>query len=154
MKVKNLMDEPTHLNQLAVWHHQEWTHLNPGQTLEERKEKMRLYLGPELLPSTFIGKVDEELVGSAAIVECDMDSHPELSPWLASVFVADSFRQQGYGGRLVKHIMSEAKAAGIEKLYLFTPSQAKFYASLGWKVHSEERYRGENVTVMEVSLHK
>jgi hypothetical protein len=28
----------------------------------------------------------KHLIGAVALVESDMDSHPELSPWLASVY--------------------------------------------------------------------
>ena len=50
----DLSSEPQHIPVLAVWHHQEWAHLNPGGSLEKRIKKMQAYLGDELLPSTFV----------------------------------------------------------------------------------------------------
>lgn len=148
----NLSEQPGHITTLAEWHHNEWAHLNPGGSLEKRIEKMRGYLGSELVPSTFIYKRDGQLAGSAAIVVSDMDSRPELTPWLASVFVAPEFRRQGMGSRLVEHVMMQARRASIERLYLFTPDRADFYQKLGWTRMAEELYRGHRVTVMQVSL--
>lgn len=113
---------------------------------------MKLFLSDDdLIPSTFIAK-ENNLMGSASIIEQDMDTRPELTPWLASVFVAPEYRNNGVGSSLVKHIMQTAKQAGIEKLYLFTPDRETFYEKLGWQVLSREIYRGHSVTVMYIKL--
>jgi N-acetylglutamate synthase-like GNAT family acetyltransferase len=152
MNILNLKEEAYHIGQLSEWHHNEWSYLNPDGSVEKRADKMKMYLGSELVPSTFIGKDGEELIGSAAIVESDMDTHEELSPWLASVYVSSNNRKKGYGASLVMHVMEKAKEQGIEKLYLFTPSEETFYKNIGWCKKYEENYRGHLVTVMEVTL--
>lgn len=154
MAILNLSEEPEHIPTLAQWHHTEWANLNPGGTLEKRIEKMQGYLGGDLVPSTFIYKYQGQLAGSAAIVESDMDTWPELTPWLASVYVAPEFRRQGIGSRLVRHVMLKARDAGVDKLYLFTPDRADFYRKLGWTKVAAELYRGHEVTVMQVCLKK
>jgi N-acetylglutamate synthase-like GNAT family acetyltransferase len=152
MTILNLTQEPHQIPTLAQWHQTEWADLNPGQTLEQRMERMQAYLSSKLIPSTFIYKQEGQLTGSAAIIESDMDTRHELTPWLASVYVAPEFRRQGIGARLVKHIMLEAETAGIAKLYLFTPDQADFYKKLGWKAMADEYYRNHRVTVMSAEL--
>jgi len=152
LNIINLSQEPHHIPTLAKWHHAEWAHLNPGGTLENRIERMQGYLSKELVPSTFIYKHEGQLAGSAAIIQSDMDTRPELTPWLASVYVAPEFRRQGIGSKLVEHVMRQAKAACIAKLYLFTPDQADFYKKLGWTAMGEETYRAFPVTVMQVAL--
>jgi len=152
MNILNLQEEPQQIGQLVEWHHNEWSYLNPDGSIEQRTEKMKMYLEPDFVPSTFIGKDNDALIGSAAIVKCDMDTHEELSPWLASVYVSTSHRKHGYGALLVKHIMRKAKAEGIRTLYLFTPSEEDFYTRLGWIKKSEESYRGAAVIIMEVNL--
>ena len=71
------------------------------------------------------------MVGSASLIAQDMDTRPELSPWLASVYVAAEHRRQGIGSALVRRVAQEAAALGVETLYLFTPDQEHFYARLG-----------------------
>lgn len=152
MSIIDLSEEPEHLETLASWHHAEWASINPGQTLQDRIDKMQNYLKDDFVPSTFIYKHNGELAGSAAIVENDMSTHKELSPWMASVFVEPSFRKRGIGSALVRHVMQQAKEQGISTLYLFTPDQAPLYESLGWSTLFEEDYHGERVTVMQVAL--
>ena len=153
MQILDLRDEPQQIPTLAKWHHQQWASLNPNGSLEKRIIKMQDYLSEECVPSTFIAKTSQ-LLGSAAIVDNDMETKPELTPWLASVFVAPEYRRQGIGSELVKHVMQKAKQAGIEAMYLFTPDQANFYQKLGWEVIANEEYRGHSVMVMRVKLNK
>ena len=143
----DLRAHPEYLPQLAAWHHQEWLALNPGQTLAQRIQAMQAYLGSSFVPTTYIATADG-LLGSAAIISHDMDNKPELSPWLASVFVAPEYRNQGIGSRLVKHVMKQAAEAGLSSLYLFTPDRVSFYQRLGWQVLASESYRDHDVTVM------
>jgi N-acetylglutamate synthase-like GNAT family acetyltransferase len=152
MNIINLKDEPYHIQQLAEWHHEEWSYLSLDGRLEVRVEKMKRYLGNEFVPSTIIGKIENELVGSAAILKHDMDTHYELSPWLASVYIRTDMRGKGVGAGLVKHVMKMAKEAGLVNMYLFTPSAQKFYESLGWSRKYVENYKGEEAIIMEVTL--
>ena len=151
MQILNLNNAPQYIPQLAAWHHQEWASLNPGRTLEQRIEYMQSYLGDDLVPSTFIA-LGPALLGSAAITLNDMDTRPELTPWLASVFVAPPCRNQGVGSLLVQHAMLQAKAARISTLFLFTPDRVSFYQRLGWQTLMPEHYRNHPVTIMYVEL--
>lgn len=153
MQIVDLRDAPQHIPQLAAWHHEQWSYLNPGKTLEHRIEKMRDHLEPAPLPRTFVAVAAHGLpMGSASLVAHDMDTHPELTPWLASVFVAPIHRQKGIGAALVRAVMEAAREAGIATLYLFTPDQEAFYRALGWRTLSQERYRGDDVTIMQVDF--
>lgn len=137
--------------QLASWHQEEWSYLNPGESIEQRIARMQPFLNNQLVPSTFIAKEDN-LSGSAALVSHDMETRPDLSPWLASVYVAVEFRGRGTGTKLVKHVMQQAFKGGINKLYLYTPDKEIFYSKLGWKTLSREKYHGLDVTIMEINL--
>ncbi len=152
MSIIDLSQEPEWVPTLAKWHHNEWLDLNPGGTIEKRIEKMQSYLGEEFIPSTFIFKKGKELVGSVAIVEHDMDTKMDLSPWMASLFVSPKYRKAGIGSSLVNHIVAEARASGLKRLYLFTPTQEKLYRKLGWSTISKESYRNQLVTVMMINL--
>ncbi|MDF7800313.1 GNAT family N-acetyltransferase [Pontiellaceae bacterium B1224] len=152
MNILNLKDEPQHLPILASWHHAEWLHLNPEGSLEDRIEKMGLYLSDDPIPSTFIYVDQNRLIGSAAVIEHDMDTHKELSPWLASVYVHPECRNRGIGSKLVRHVMQYIHQIGFSELYLFTEDQVSFYSSLGWVSVSEETYRKADVTVMKTTI--
>lgn len=151
LTILNLNTEPQHLNTLANWHHQQWSYLNPGESINDRINKMQPCLNSNLIPSTFIAK-DKALLGSAALVANDMETYPQLSPWLASVYVAPAHRNKGIGTKLVHHVMQQAKHHALSELFLFTPDKTDFYKRLGWKVIKEESYHGEKVSIMAIKL--
>ena len=152
MYIINLKDEPHLIPTLAKWHHNEWLYLNPSLTINERIYKMEAYLSNEIIPSTYIAIENNVLLGSSALLEHDMETKKHLTPWLASIYVAEPHRKQGIGSKLVLHAMKEAKKESISKLYLFTPDQENFYRNLGWSTIEKESYHNHNVTIMEVSL--
>ena len=148
--IVNLKEQPQHIDTLAQWHHKEWSHFNSQENIAQRIKRMQPYFNDNFVPTTFLA-IDGELLGSAAIVDNDMETRPELSPWLASVYVAAQHRNNGVGSKLVNHIVEQAKLNDINKLYLMTPDKKDFYQALGWKQIDEERYHGFNVTIMEIS---
>jgi N-acetylglutamate synthase-like GNAT family acetyltransferase len=84
----------------------------------------------------------------ASIIAADMTVRPELTPWLASVYVIPEARRRGVGSALVRRVMDEMDALGIDQLYLFTPDQVPFYRRLGWAPLERVRYRGKEMQVM------
>ena len=152
MKIINLADAPEHIPTIAAWHHAQWGYLNPSGTFESRIERMQRFLKGAAIPAMYICVDGKHLVGTAALVESDMDSHPELSPWLASVYVNPAYRKRGVGAALVKHVVSQANAHGFNPLYLFTPDQEKFYRELGWQFIAQESYRGREATLMKIGV--
>jgi N-acetylglutamate synthase-like GNAT family acetyltransferase len=151
MKIVNLKEVPHHLDTLSRWYHEEWSYLKPKKTLADRIERMKSHLLPEFVPTTFVA-TNHALFGSAAIIEHDMDTRKELTPWLAGVYVAPEFRRQGIGSKLVLHIMEQAKQNMIKRLYLFTPDRDAFYTRLGWKIFEKTSYLGYAVTIMYMDL--
>ena len=151
IEIVDLKDSADCLPTLALWHQGEWSDLNPGETIQHRIERMQLYLDDNFIPSTFVAK-DKTILGSASIVSNDMETRPDLSPWLASVYVAPEHRQNGIGRLLVLHVMSRAKTEGINKLYLFTTDKKGYYQKLGWDINSIVQYHGHEVTIMQTTL--
>jgi N-acetylglutamate synthase-like GNAT family acetyltransferase len=152
MNIIDLRTAPHHIPTLAQWHHDEWSYLNPGGSIEKRIEKMRSYLGGDLIPSMLIAVDGDQVLGSAALIASDMDTKPELSPWLANVYVKFDKRGLGIGARLVQSIMDIARENNLPCIYLFTPDQEKFYEKLGWKTLTKEIYRNSAVTIMQLDF--
>ena len=71
---------------------------------------------------------NNKVIGTAALDDYDMDTHPELSPWIASLYVEKNHRKKGAGAALVRRIIEEARSSNIKKLYLFTHDQERFGA--------------------------
>ena len=152
MLILNLKDKPEHLLPLAQWHHAEWSYLNTLRSFDQRIKDMQEDLQGKAIPTTFVAEDAGELLGSACILAEDMSSHPELTPWLASVYVNEIHRGKGIGSTLVKRVMEHAQENGVKRLYLYTPDQEQMYARLGWQLFSREPYNGTPVTIMAIDF--
>jgi predicted amidohydrolase/GNAT superfamily N-acetyltransferase len=100
------------------------------------------------IPSAWVAFVDGEPAGSVSLVEHNLDTRPELSPWLAALWVRPEYRGRGVGTGLVRRCEEETRRLGVRRLHLYTEEASGFYARLGWSVASHEEYEGESVVVM------
>ncbi len=100
------------------------------------------------IPETFVAVENNTPIGMASLVEHDMLTRMDLSPWLAAVYVDLEFRNRGVGSGLVRSVMQEAGVLGLDRLYLFTPDRMSFYRRLGWERVEQSTYRGEQVAIM------
>jgi predicted N-acetyltransferase YhbS len=152
MRIEYLADRVELIPELARLHFAEWGYLRPSETLEGRTERLRRCVGRQSIPTVLIALSDDELCGSAMLVEHDMDSRPSLTPWLAGMVVAPTLRRRGIGSALVKRIVSEAQSLGVTSLYLYTPLAEDFYAHHGWSALEHCEYLGARVAVMSRQL--
>lgn len=152
MRIEYLADHPELIPILAEWHHLQWHHYNPGDTVVRRAGRMQAHLDRRQVPLTFVALDGETLLGSAALEVFDMHDRTDLTPWLASVYVAPAHRRQGVGNALVQQVVTKARALGIDILYLFTPDQEAWYAKMGWKVLERTEYMGHSAVIMSLSL--
>ena len=106
-------------------------------------------IGPE---QTFVLLDGGKPVATASLVHHDLDSRPDLTPWLASVYVDPRHRGLGHAARVVRAVEDATLAAGIATLWLHTESAAGLYAGLGWEPIGPEVDGGHDVTLMRRSL--
>jgi N-acetylglutamate synthase-like GNAT family acetyltransferase len=148
MRIEYLCDHPEAFPQLVEWQHAEWGHVRPGDTLEKRAARLRGFSNRDRIPLTVVALDQNEILGSASLIEHDMETRMELTPWLAGVFVAEQYRRRGIGAELVRRIMAEAKRLNVALLYLYTVHSEKFYAALGWELLERTSYREQKVVIM------
>ena len=154
MMIEYLSLHPEHLPTIAQWHFQEWGHFYPQETLQDFEEDLRQCLQDKPVPTTLIAIEGQDVIASASVIDHDMTTHPELSPWLANVFVHPDYRGKGLGVKIVKELMAYCQQQGLERLYLFTADQQSFYQRLGWVELYKESYHGEIVSIMSADLRK
>jgi GNAT superfamily N-acetyltransferase len=135
---------------ITAWHVPEfdpegsWEHWLEAHTREARMSGV---------PCAWVAFVGATPVGSVSLIEHNMDTHKELTPWLAALFVLPSHRGQGIGTALVQRCEEEAWATGANRLYLYTSPARLFYARLGWSTFAEVMYEGKRVTIMVRETH-
>jgi GNAT superfamily N-acetyltransferase len=149
-RIALLAEQPEHIETVARWPWEEWGHLTPTLSPADRVEGIRAQA-----PTTWLVLEDDEALASATLVEHDMDTHPELGPWIAGVYVRRDRRGAGIGRALNEHIAAAAAASGARTLHLYTGSAGSarsYWEHLGWYRLGDEPYLGEIVSVMALDL--
>ncbi len=84
-------------------------------------------------PQSFVLLVNDQPAGTASFVAQDLEERPDLTPWLASMFVAPEFRGRGYVVRLIEAVEAAARAEAVKTLWLYTSTAETVYARAGWE---------------------
>lgn len=147
-----LADYPHFIPVLARWLYDEWGRNNPAASLEGNTALLREQCRRDELPITLVAVNDSKPVGTATVRLWDLASRPDLSPWLASVFVQPERRGRGLGKQLVRAAETHAVRLGVTTLHLFTYSHASFYTGLGWRYLATDENRGQSVIVLSKQL--
>jgi predicted N-acetyltransferase YhbS len=134
--------------QLARWHHAEWLSVTPDLSVADRIAGFRARARRGSIPTGFVALVDGTVAGMACLVPWDIYSHRHLTPWLATVLVGPVYRGNGIGSALSNRAVEEARALGVQNLYLFTFNKQSFYSRLGWSAVEEASYNDFSGTVM------
>jgi len=135
---------------IAQWHWDEWGHVDPNGSLESWIAGLERRTNRDSIPTTLVALTGDALAGSVTLVEHDMDTRDDLSPWLAGLFVQPDFRHQGIGSALTIAAKEKADSLGVPVLYLYTRSAQRLYERLGWTAVGTEHYEGRNVTIMQI----
>ncbi len=148
MTIEYLADHPEAVSILAEWQHAEWGHTRPGDTVEKRAARLRNFSNRDRIPLTVVALEGTEILGGASLIEHDMETRMELTPWLASVFVGEPYRRRGIGAELVRRIMAEAGKLNVPLLYLYTVHSERLYAALGWTLMERTSYLDHKIVIM------
>lgn len=135
MKIIPLSECPEFAEVCAAWSFGEWTSQIKGHTLSDsiKRYKDTAQNMGHSLPKTWVAVIDRRPAGMVSLKETEHEDREDLSPWLGSLFVHSSYRNQGIAGKLCVHIFREAKRSGFDKVYLFTHSAAAYYKRLGFE---------------------
>ncbi len=147
--VTDVTARPEAAEQVGRWIEDEWRRLSIHDYLEA------VVCGEPWdapLPRVLIAEWQGTVVGTASLLETDIEARPDLAPWLGCVYVHPEHRRQGIGGLLVERAEQLAESLGIRSLRLFTSTSHKLYERGGWAVVERTEYEGEAVVIMEKTV--
>ena len=152
IEIVALFDRPKFIPLVAGWNWTEWRDLLPCASCEAFADDLRAKTRRDGIPITLLAFDDGVPVGTVSLLADDLESRSELTPWLASLYVAPEKRGRGLGKMLAQHAVDAARGFGIGKLYLYTPGQESFYQQLGWEFFETTQFRGRAITIMRQHL--
>src|SRR4051794_37856390 len=120
--------QPDYVPQVVDWLREEFWHAG-GPSREQQIATMLAQ--PDRSEETFVLLDDNVPVGTASLVNNDLPSRPELTPWLASVLVLPLSR-----GRVQRTACPPCRGGrqlSATILWLYTWSAVSVYAKLGWQ---------------------
>jgi predicted N-acetyltransferase YhbS len=142
-RIEQLAERPDLLPIVAAWIYNEWWTSVDGASVDTLLDLLRAHLILDQIPLTLVASVDSRPIGAATLLARDVGTEqwPDLSPWLAALYVVPECRHRGIGGALVNATVSKAAALGVGVLHLLTIEREEFYSHLGWQVihRSEEK---------------
>lgn len=100
------------------------------------------------LPMAFVAHDGDTFLGTAHLIDSDLESRPQYSPWVAALWVDEAARGAGLGTALARAGADAAFKQGFETVYLCAkPRLTAYYEGMGWQ-KIEEDVEGTNVFSM------
>jgi GNAT superfamily N-acetyltransferase len=131
-QIASMRDRPDLVPLVANWLWTEFGRPN-GRTLETSLKAVAETVTAETMPRTFALLVNGVPVGTASLTIDDLDSRPDLTPWLAGVVVAPEARGKGLAAYLVAAVEAEAIRQSVTTLWLYTWTAERIYQRIGWR---------------------
>lgn len=132
MKIYNLRDKLEYLEEVTDLEYEEWAD-NKEENKQERieRKKKKIY---NALDNKYFCKLilidTNNLIGFISILPKDCKEEKELTPWYATMYVKEQYRNNGYSRMLNDAILKEAKNRGFAILYLKTDLE-NYYEKFG-----------------------
>lgn len=128
-----LADYPHHQQQVIDWL---WQAFGDGLSREMYASLVEHSLDKNALPLMFVALDGDRLVGTVGLWRCDLISRQDLFPWLAALYVDESYRNRRLGTALQRHVLEHCRRAGYRDLYLYTGLNG-YYEKQGWNYIGE-----------------
>ncbi len=123
-------------DKICDWYYN-WLGIKNNESIEEIKCTFEHSLCKNKLPQTFVALIDGEPAGMYQLsMSDDLNSRPDLYPWLINVYVDEKFRGRNVARELMNTVKENAKELGLKELYLYT-KHIGLYEKFGWKFIEE-----------------
>jgi N-acetylglutamate synthase-like GNAT family acetyltransferase len=144
-------DRPDLVEVTARWRWEEWLH--GKEPFEDALKRAQRTSAMDLtIPRTLVLLVDDEPIGTASLTAHDLEERPDLTPWLAGVFVSPHARGRGHVVRLIAAVEEDARQASISTLWLYTNTAERIYARAGWRTVETVLHDGKPFALMRRDL--
>lgn len=117
---------------ICKWNYNWWGKRNHN-SFEEVRCNLKHSLCKNRLPQTFVALIDGKPVGMYQLsMTEDLESRPDIYPWLINVYVEEKYRGHHIGRKLLETVNENAKKANLKELFLYTKHRG-LYEKFGWE---------------------
>ena len=136
----------------AAWRHEAFLKEDGYALADSYSQLQKITTAGDDLEAALIARVGSDLAGICLLVREELEPAHDLTPWLASLFVALAFRRQGVATALITAIEDHARRQGIERLHLYTVDAEALYLKCGWSIRDEVTSHGYKLKLMDKQL--
>ena len=127
----------------------EWGEKKTKSEMQEYIKRKKNKILDEDKYISILGLINEnELVGFISLFKTDGDERTDLSPWYATMYVKEKYRNKGYSKILNNAILKKAKELGYKKVYLKTDLN-NYYEKFGAR-YIENLSNGEKLYCIDL----
>ncbi len=148
VEIVRLKPNSPELQICAQWRYDAFLKSYGYSLLESGAQLTRLATQPDEYETALIALVDGRLAGICLLVLQEFEALHDVSPWLASLYVAPEFRKRGVARKLVGAIEDQAREHGVARLHLYTGDAENFYLKCGWSLAEQGVADGEPYAFM------
>ena len=132
LELATIVARPDLLPVVAGWLWHEWWK-TWGRSLDETQAIYAECVAPTGAPQTFVLLADGAPIGTVTLARKDLDVRPNLTPWLAGVFVIPERRGRGHVHALLAAFDQACRSAAIPTAWLYTNTAERVYERAGWQ---------------------
>ena len=136
----------------AVWRHEAFLKEDGYALADSYGQLQKITTAADALEVALIARAGSELAGICLLVREELEPAHDLTPWLASLYVAPEFRRQGIATALIRSIEDHARRQGVERLHLYTVDAEALYLKCGWVLRDTVTSHGYNLKLMDKHL--
>jgi N-acetylglutamate synthase-like GNAT family acetyltransferase len=104
-----------------------------GHPLDDVAGRLRENINDTSIPFALVAHDGKAFLGTASVIASDLAERPQLTPWVAAVWVEPQARRRGVGAALVNRATLDCFALGVRRAHLCArPQRSGFYERLGW----------------------
>ena len=148
IKIARLKPNSPELEICAAWRYEAFLKSYGYSLLDSAAQLAKLATQPDEYETALIASVDGRLAGICLLVLQEFEPLHDVSPWLASLYVAPEYRKRGAARKLVAAIEDQARKHGVAQLHLYTGDAEKFYVKCGWRLAEQGVSEGEPYAFM------
>lgn len=132
LEFKKLIDvDKVILDKTSNWMYN-WWGKRDNYSFEEVKCFMKHSMQKNRLPQTYGLFLNGKIIGMYQFSYEDLSIRPDIYPWLANVYIDESYRKKGYGRKLLENVKNTAKEnINFEEIFLYT-EHIGLYEKFDW----------------------
>ena len=148
IEIARLEANTPELQTCAEWRYDAFLQSYGYSLFDSRAQLAKLATEPEGCETAVIALAGGRLAGICLLVLNEFEAMHDVSPWLASLYVAPGYRKLGVARKLVAAIEEHARRNGVTRLHLYTGDAQAFYLKCGWTLAEQGMADGEAYAFM------